>query len=401
MTVPDDLDQKIQNVLMPIIDPDDAPIAVAVSGGGDSMALLLALHHYRQQSDITLKIIALTVDHKLRADAAIEAAQVGQWCKDLGIEHHVLEWQFDEMPTTAIQEKARDARYQLMGEFCVAHHINKLFVAHNLEDNAETFLMRLKRGAGLSGLSGIAATMQRDVNGRSVDIVRPFLTFERTDLRDYLSRHKQLWYDDVSNQNEKFERVQIRNFLAQNAPLNSDAVAQSAKRLARANEAVEFYLEDFWQSKIAFLPLGIAHVKLDDFAQLPEELKLRLLARLVWTIGGQDNPPRWQKIENLLQLILGAGRQFCLGHCLLVKKQNGLWFGYEDRDGQDAMWAGRFENPAPMKRLSAVPQFADPLLQMHDGLNTCPKVVLQSIAVVDDDDEDKIKNIELRLKIRR
>lgn len=404
MIFPTKTAQKIHDGLADFIRSDDAVVAVAVSGGGDSMALLLALHHYVQQSNLTVKIVALTVDHKLRADAAIEAKQVAQWCQDLGIEHHILVWQFEQMPHSGIQQKARDARYQLMGAFCVAQNIKKLFVAHNLEDNAETFLMRLKRGAGLRGLGSIAQIMQRDVDGQSVEIVRPFLSLKRADLRRYLQQYEQAWFDDVSNQNEKFERVQIRKFLSQNDVVTSENVAQSARRLARADEALEFYLESFWQTKVEFLPLGIAHVTANDFATLPEELKLRLLARLIWTIGGRDNPPRWQKIEGLLQQIRGGGRQFCLGHCLVVKKQQNLWFGYEERQGFGAAWRGRFHSPQKsiqLQNLAMVPEHRDQLMQKFKLLQSCPKVVLQTIAIITTDGRAEFEKADIKLKIRR
>ncbi|MBL1419423.1 MAG: tRNA lysidine(34) synthetase TilS [Alphaproteobacteria bacterium] len=400
-------DQKIHDSLTGFIRSDDEMIAVAVSGGGDSMALLLAMHHYIQKLDLSVTLVALTVDHKLRADAAVEAAQVAKWCQKLGVEHHILEWKFEQMPSSGVQQKARDARYQLMGEFCTAQHIEKLFVGHNLEDNAETFLMRLKRGAGLSGLGSIAQIMQRNVNGQLIEIIRPFLSLKRADLREYLRQCEQAWFDDVSNLNEKFERVQIRKFLSENEVLENENVAQSASRLARADDALEFYLEEFWQAKVDFLPLGIAHVRISDFAALPEELQLRLLARLIWTIGGQDNPPRWQKIEYLWQQIAGEGRQFCLGHCLVVKKQQSLWFGYEDRQGFDDKWHKRFgavnlsQKSVQLQSLSMLPEYSDPLLERHKSLKLCPKVILQSIGIIVADGKVEISDIDLELKIRR
>ncbi|PCI87198.1 MAG: tRNA lysidine(34) synthetase TilS [Hyphomicrobiales bacterium] len=407
MTLPLIADQKIHDSLAGFIHSGDEMIAIAVSGGGDSMALLLAMHHYIQKLSLSVKLVALTVDHKLRADAAIEAEQVAQWCQNLGIEHHILAWQFEQIPSSGVQQKARDARYQLMGGFCTARCINKLFVGHNLEDNAETFLMRLKRGAGLRGLGSIAQAMQRDVNGYLIEIVRPFLSLKRADLRHYLEQYEQAWFDDVSNLNEKFERVQIRKFLTENGVLASESVAQSASRLARADDALEFYLEEFWKAKVEFLPLGIAHVKVSDFAALPEELQLRLLARLIWTIGGQDNPPRWQKIEYLLQQIAGQGRQFCLGHCLVVKKQQSLWFGYEDRQGFDDKWRKRFaavnlaQKSMQLHSLSMVPEYSDQLIERHKPLKLCPKVILQSIAIIMADGGAEMVDIDLELKIRR
>ncbi len=303
---------------------DQTTIAVAVSGGGDSMALLVGLKNLQKPC----KIIALTVNHNLRQDAQLEAMQVKQWCSKMAIEHHILEWQFNTIPQTAIQEKARNARYQLMGDFCLKHNISQLFVGHNLEDNAETFIMRLKRGAGLRGLAAIAPFSTRD---NKLDIIRPFLNIKRVALRQYLESKDQQWLDDVSNEDEKYERVKIRKFLNNNALLNSDDIAKSAVRLKRADNALEFYVDEFCRNKVFFLKYGIAKVSLPDFNKLPDEVKLRILARLIWSIGKKYSPPRWQKIEHLLEQV-EQNTSTCLGNCLMVINSDNIWFGYEVRD---------------------------------------------------------------------
>lgn len=418
------IDPEILAALSGYVD-DDKAIAVAVSGGGDSMALLLGLHHYIKTLTVKPKLIALTVDHKLRPDSANEAVQVGKWCKNLSIEHHILAWQFEQMPTSGIQQKAREARYQLMTEFCAQNQISKLFVAHNLEDNAETFFMRLKRGAGLKGLSAIANRAERlTPNGKIIEILRPFLNLKRATLRAFLTQRQQAWLEDVSNQNEKFERVQVRNFLAQTDDFNQDQIAKSAQALARANAALEHYTEVFWQHDIAHLSSGIGKLDLEKFNNLPSEIQLRILARLVWTLGGQDQPPRWQKIEALLAQIQTQGRQFCLGNCLIVKKHNDLWFGYENRldEGkklslepqQAILWQGRFyvknhgQNVIHLSGLGDFPQVAKYWLKTHSEFKNCPKILLNNMPIIISEDEqsaggfaDQLENVEIHLKICR
>lgn len=389
-------------------------IAVAVSGGGDSMALLLALHFYAKASLTNLKIVALTVNHKLRAAAADEAKQVALWCKDLGIEHHILNWQHDEVPQTAVQEKARNARYQLMGDYCLAHNIEQLFVAHNLEDNAETMYMRLKRGAGLKGLSSIADISERMLGeGKSVQIIRPLLNMKRQDLRDYLRQIDQAWIDDVSNENEKFERVQVRHQLNSTKPFGHENLNKSAKRLAVADDAIEFYVDGFWQENVNLLKLGIACLSLDAWSLLPQEIKQRLLARLVWTIGGKDNPPRWQKIETLFTQIENQSGNLVLGNCLIVKKRNKLWFGFEGRDEvqtqmtvpaqHQAMWQNRMlisnhsQNEIDVRNFENSQEVADDFLSKNPELKDCPKLILKKLPLIC----PASANIEISLKIRR
>ncbi|MGL1919599.1 MAG: tRNA lysidine(34) synthetase TilS [Hyphomicrobiales bacterium] len=392
------LDQKIQSNLASFI-TNEACVAVAVSGGGDSMALLLALHSLTETPDKPLKIVALTVDHNLRENAKEEAKQVGIWCQNLGIEHQVLTWQFEQAPTTAIQEKARNARYQLMGDYCAGHGIQKLFVAHNLEDNAETMFMRLKRGAGLKGLSSIAEVSQRIVKAsQTIQIIRPLLDIEREELRSYLRDHKQAWFDDVSNENEKFERVKIRNHLNNADIFTHKTLAKSAKRLAVADDAIEFYVERFWQENVKLLNRGIATLAYDLLLDLPREIKLRILARLVWSIGGKPNPPRWQKIETALDQVENQSQTLCLGNCLIVKKRDQLWFGYEGRGEecasltvlpqQKAMWQNRLviENKSSksieIHNFEDVSPLSQELLNNDDQLNGCPKIILKKLPVI-------------------
>lgn len=377
-------------------------IAVGVSGGGDSMALLLALHQYNTESELNLNIIALTVDHRLRDDAAVEANQVAKWCANLGVPHQILEWQFETKPESAIQEKARDARYELMGEYCQSYDIKKLFLAHNLEDNAETFLMRLKRGAGLRGLSAIAKVSQRKMqDGFSFAVIRPLLATKRAELRSYLEHFDQKWFDDVSNANAAFERVRVRQFLTDRAWFENEKLANSARRLSQANDAVEYYVNQYWKNNIYFIDLGIVKLDLKQFEAQPVEIQLRLLARLVWSVGGQNNPPRWQKIENLQSQLAGATSklQICLGNCIIVLKKNNLWFGYEGREvtktdnhqlqaNQFMIWQERLsiENQTGqiinISNLKTNARYKEKLLIQAHQLNDCPHVILKTMPII-------------------
>ena len=150
------------------IPQDDKKIAIALSGGSDSMALLLLL----KTQNIPLH--ALTVDHHLRPESASEAAQVAAWCNALGVPHTTLHWQHEKIES-GLPEKARDARYALMFDWCREHHIQHLFTAHHLDDQIETMLFRLTRGSGLVGLSGMLPLTQRD----GIFLHRPLLAFPK------------------------------------------------------------------------------------------------------------------------------------------------------------------------------------------------------------------------------
>ncbi len=182
----------------------DEKVAVAFSGGADSMALALLLHEYFGD-----RMVAITVDHKLRPESSNEAKQVGEWIEARGIKHHTLVWE-GEKPTANIEAIARKKRYQLLCDYCKENGIKNLFVAHNLNDQAETFLLRLRRSSGLFGLGG----MEEIGFYQKVRILRPLLDTLRTDIEKFLKEKNQKFVHDSFNDDERYERVRVRNFFA-------------------------------------------------------------------------------------------------------------------------------------------------------------------------------------------
>ena len=200
-------DQLFENV------PTDEPVVVAVSGGSDSMALLLLAHSWAQKHDVELH--AVTIDHGLRAEAAAEAAYVAGICARMNLQHTVLAW--DGMkPSFGIQEAARLNRYALMDDYAHEVGAGTILTGHTADDQAETVLMRAERrredgesdGRGLAGMAGVTGLFG------GTKVVRPLLHVSRNALRDFLSRHGQAWIEDPSNHDESFERVRLRQRLA-------------------------------------------------------------------------------------------------------------------------------------------------------------------------------------------
>ena len=198
-------------------------IAVGVSGGADSLALVLRLHEFQK------KVVALTVDHGLRPDSYQEAEYVASIMAKFGIEHHILIWQ-GEKPQTGIEEAAREARYQLMIEFCRQNDIKYLAIGHHLRDQAETFLLRLARGSGVFGLSSILPLSQRD----DITIIRPQLSDSPEDLRQYLINKNIKWIEDPMNDSDEFTRVKISSYISLFAFSMSSRFAFACARLASA-----------------------------------------------------------------------------------------------------------------------------------------------------------------------
>lgn len=219
--------------------------AVAVSGGADSLALALLARCYADNHG--LQMSALTVDHGLRSNSADEA----QWVHDLlaarGISHETLVWNHDSVPHTKIQERARNARYDLLGQWCQANGVGTLLTAHHQDDQIETFFMRLAHQSGLKGLSSMRAARAMSF-GR---LVRPLLSISKTRLIETLEAFECVWCDDPSNANNTFERVRLRNALAElykQKILASDAVAVSIKKLQEVDEFLDASVKTFFST---------------------------------------------------------------------------------------------------------------------------------------------------------
>lgn len=209
-------------------------VALAVSGGSDSMAMLRMVHEWTSALKQPPKLIVLTVDHGLRDAAADEAKQVAQWCAVLEIPHHILKWQHDGVKS-GIQAKARAARYDLMSEWCAAHDVWVLLTAHTVDDQAETVAMRQARTDSLHSIAGIWP--EREWKG--IQVQRPLLKMRRLDLQSYLREIGQDWIDDPSNEDPKFERVRVRQELAgdlRELDAQADAAQEFIERSTHASK---------------------------------------------------------------------------------------------------------------------------------------------------------------------
>ena len=225
----------------------DAPFAVAVSGGPDSLALALLAKRYADNH--SLQMTALTVDHGLRSNSADEA----QWVHDLlmarGISHETLVWNHDIVPQTKIQEQARAARYDLLEQWCQVNAVNTVLTAHHQDDQIETFFMRLAHRSGLKGLSSMRVIRAMPF-GR---LVRPLLNVPKRCLLATLNAFKCDWCDDPSNSNDAFERVRLRKALTslyEYEILTPDAVACSIQKLQTIDDFLDESVAAFFATHV-------------------------------------------------------------------------------------------------------------------------------------------------------
>lgn len=283
-------------------------LGVAVSGGGDSVALLVSAAGLPGAM-----VEAVTVDHGLRAGSRAEAEQVAALCARLGVPHQRLDWRRDEVRGN-LQQEARRARQALIGRWARERGLQAVLLGHTLDDQAETVLMRLARGSGVDGLSGMAEAVEQG----GVLWLRPLLGLRRAALRDYLSAQDLGWCDDPTNDDARFQRVRARQALAALAPLGIDAegLAATAGRLQRARAALEA------QTRAA-----LAEMAVDDRGtvlvsraalSLEPEIRDRFFARLVMGLSGADHPPRHAGLKRWI----AQGGPF-MG-CLLRPEAEGL-----------------------------------------------------------------------------
>ncbi|MCV2880500.1 tRNA lysidine(34) synthetase TilS [Actibacterium sp. XHP0104] len=298
---------------------DDMParLGVAVSGGGDSVALLHLAHRWAAGRDVALETV--TVNHGLRPEAAEEAAFVARLCADLGIPHQTLRWGgWDGQGN--LMDRARDARQELIADWAAARGVGHVALGHTLDDQAETVLMRLARGSGVDGLSGMAA---RSV-ARGLVWLRPLLDVRREALRDVLRGAGQDWIEDPSNDDMRFQRVKARQALAQLADLGIDpaGLADTADRMTMAREVLEGAALSAART-MARVEAGDVVFDAAALADLPDETRLRLMAGAVCWVGSSPYRPRLSALRDALSEAL-AGRSRTLQGALLFPHRGTL-----------------------------------------------------------------------------
>lgn len=276
---------------------NDARLGLAVSGGPDSLALLRLAH-----AALPDRVAAATVDHRLRPEAADEAAHVAAICATLGVPHATLT--VDKAITGNIQSGAREARYTLLRQWCAERRIGHLATAHHRDDQAETLLMRLLRG---SGVGGLAAMRPARPLGREVMLIRPLLGWSRAELAAIAAPLAPV--DDPSNHDVQYDRVRLRSALADTEWLDPAVLARSAAALAEADEALD------WTTEM----LGAMRVAADggsvDTTGLPPELVRRLLT-LTLARFAPGFAPRGEAISRAI-VLLTAGRRAMLGDVII------------------------------------------------------------------------------------
>jgi len=281
--------------LVPDFQNNDDKLGLAISGGPDSLALLLLAH-----DAFPGRIMAATVDHDLRPEARAEAEFVSAQCAKRGIEHQIL------MPTIpirgSIQTVARQARYSLLQNWMKQENIAWLATAHHADDQLETMLMRILRGSGVDGMSGIRA--------RRGNIIRPLLHFPKKLLANFVIEHGITAIDDPSNHDQSFDRVRVRKALSQLEGFDVTLASQSASAINHSRVAINWMVDGLGSRHIRSSETGCAL----DCADFPHEIVRRLLLKCLH-ICDPALSPRGEQIERIITA-LQHGETITIGNIL-------------------------------------------------------------------------------------
>lgn len=262
-----------------LVDPGTR-VGVAVSGGPDSMALLLLAAAAR-----TGEIEAATVDHCLRDGSRAEAEIVVATCASLAVPHEILPIDWAIPPTTAIQEQARHARYEALAAWMQSRKLKILLTAHHLDDQAETVLMRLNRGSGPKGLAGMRKVSPLP-GSPDLKLLRPLLQWRRRDLESVCAGGGVRPASDPSNDDERYERIRIRQAIAEATWLDAEAIARSAENLASSEEAIAWATDREWAENVAVAKDGITYGR----NGAPLEIVRRIVGRAIAELGSEGDP---------------------------------------------------------------------------------------------------------------
>ena len=341
-------------LMVPLGPFEPAPrIAVAVSGGPDSLALcLLADRWARARSGAAF---GLTVDHRLRPESGAEAAQVQCWLTARGITHRTLRW-LGARPITGLQEQARAARLALLTGWCRRAGVLHLLLGHQREDQAETALQRLVRGSGIDGLAAMAPVrLALEPAGGGVRLLRPLLPVSRAALIATLARWDQPWIDDPTNRDTRNARPRLAAALARLGAegLSAERLAKAAARAAGDRSALDELCTDLLAACARPSLAGFVILDLGVLQRAPSALAVRALGCVVTTVSGSAYPPRQERLERLARRLLYDGTKAAtLGGCRVVpqrdkrvvvcREPSAAWETLPLTPGESALWDRRF-----------------------------------------------------------
>ena len=292
-------------------------LAVAVSGGPDSLALAYLTKCYSLKNKINVKYYI--VNHKLRKESSLEAEIVKKLLRKIDIKCKILNWN-GKKPSKNIQALARDKRYSLLANECKKNNIKYLLLGHHLNDLFENFLIRIVRGSGLNGLISFSKnTKYRDQN---LNIIRPLLNLEKKDLLFISKEVFSFFVKDPSNINEDYKRTRIRNLLhsLKNEGLDVKKLKLTINNLKDSDKSIKFYVDRNLKRNVVFLKTKNIYILNFNFFDQSHEIIFRSLTKLIQKLGKKYYPVRGKSINRLIEKISKKSfTKVTLGGCFIER----------------------------------------------------------------------------------
>ena len=314
--------QKVKSVLKKY--QKNRIFVVAVSGGPDSLALVSITKTLMQENKY--KFFFAIVDHNLRKNSSAEALSVKKLLNKHKINLTILKNR--KKINKNIQKNAREIRYSLLEKFCKKKKAKSLIVAHHQDDQVETFLIRLSRGSGVEGLSSMH---EMTILKKGTSLIRPLLDFKKNELisiaRDTFSK----FFEDPSNKNKKFLRTNIRELKSnlEKKGIDIEKIVRSIKNIASTKEAIDFYVEKSIKNSVLFKK-KLTILDLEKFKKEPQEIKLKIINKIIKKITNAYYPPRSKKVLNLIEGFQNKRIKKCtLGACVFERREKFLFVSKE------------------------------------------------------------------------
>ena len=290
-------------------------LAVAVSGGPDSLVLAYLAKCYSIKNKITAKFFL--VDHKLRPESTKEAASVKKILQKVGIKCKVLRWK-GKKPSRNIQSLAREARYSLLAKECKKNNIKHLLLGHHSNDLFENFLIRVVRGSGLNGLVSFNKNVK--YKDEDLNILRPLLNLEKNDLINISKIVFKFFIKDPSNINVIYKRTRIRNLLEslKKEGLDLKKLKLTIDNLRDSDKSIKFYVRKNLEDNSVYIKTKGTYILNNDFFDQSHEVVFRSLTFIIQKIGRKYYPVRGKSINELInQITLKKLSKITLGGCFV------------------------------------------------------------------------------------
>ena len=337
-------DHQIDDLFSPLV--DIRRIALAVSGGRDSLALMFLIKKWIENNNFDKDVVVLTVNHQLRKESNAECAEVALIAQGYGFHHKILIWHHENIKTS-IQEKARNARYDLMINYLKENGIDTLITGHTLDDKIETFLMRLSKGSGLEGLKSIQTS--RNLDG--INLFRPLLKITRDQTTKTLVSQNIGWIDDPTNTDEKYERIKIRNNISTLEKLNisKEMLQLTLNRVGRADEVISNITEKALLEVLHFDSLGYVSLDYNILKAYPYEIIIKVFEKALIYVNGKR--VSLQSLERVCSEVIQTRKPKTINGCVIYTKKNIIHITRENRDiesfnlkvGDLHVWDNRFK----------------------------------------------------------